>query len=78
MLFLHSTGDEVIPISEGRRLYDAARGAKTFVEVEGGHWSAIERSAPAFDRPSARSSRPMVPGRCSEAAGCDMLADSGR
>ena len=49
MLFLHSTGDEVIPISEGRRLYDAARGAKTFVEVEGGHWSAIERSAPAFD-----------------------------
>ena len=49
MLFLHSTGDEVIPISEGRRLYEAVRGAKTFVEVEGGHWSAIERSAPAFD-----------------------------
>ena len=41
--------DEVIPVSEGRRLYGAARGAKTFVEVEGGHWSAIERSAPAFD-----------------------------
>ena len=49
VLFLHSTADEVIPVSEGRRLYDAARGAKTFVEVEGGHWSAIERSAPAFD-----------------------------
>lgn len=49
VLFLHGKTDEVIPVSEGRRLYDAARGAKTFVEIEGGHWSAIERSAPAFD-----------------------------
>ena len=49
ILFLHGKGDEVIPVSEGRRLHDAARGAKTFVEVEGGHWSAVERSAPAFD-----------------------------
>jgi fermentation-respiration switch protein FrsA (DUF1100 family) len=49
VLFLHGKADEVIPVSEGRRLHDAARGAKTFVEVEGGHWSAIERSAPAFE-----------------------------
>jgi fermentation-respiration switch protein FrsA (DUF1100 family) len=49
MLFLHSTADEVIPVSEGRRLFEAARGAKMFVEVQGGHWSAIERSAAAFD-----------------------------
>ena len=49
VLFLHSTADEVIPVSEGRRLYEAARGAKMFVEVQGGHSSAIERSAPAYE-----------------------------
>ena len=50
MLFLHSTTDEVIPLSEGRRLYEAARGAKMFVEVEGSHLTAIERSGPQFER----------------------------
>ena len=40
MLFLHSPEDAVIPISEGRRLSDAARGDKTFVEVRGGHVDA--------------------------------------
>jgi uncharacterized protein len=40
MLFLHSPEDAVIPIAEGRRLYDAARGDKTFVEVHGGHVNA--------------------------------------
>jgi uncharacterized protein len=43
MLFLHSPADEVIPIAEGRRLYDAARGEKTFVAVRGGHFDAIAR-----------------------------------
>lgn len=36
-LFLHSPEDAVIPIAEGRRLYEAAPGEKTFVEVRGGH-----------------------------------------
>jgi hypothetical protein len=40
MLFLHSPEDAVIPIAEGRKLYDAARGDKTFVEVRGGHVNA--------------------------------------
>jgi uncharacterized protein len=40
LLFLHSPEDAVIPISEGRRLYEAARGDKTFVEVRGGHVNA--------------------------------------
>jgi len=40
ILFLHSPEDAVIPIAEGRRLYDAARGEKTFVEVRGGHVDA--------------------------------------
>jgi len=49
VLFLHSTADEVIPVAEGRRLYQAARGAKMFVEVNGTHLSAIERSASEFE-----------------------------
>jgi uncharacterized protein len=40
ILFLHSPEDAVIPIAEGRRLYEAARGEKTFVEVRGGHVNA--------------------------------------
>ena len=49
MLFLHSSTDEVIPIAEGRRLFEAARGAKMFVEVQGGHVSAIDIDAPRFE-----------------------------
>lgn len=37
MLFLHSPTDTVIPIEEGRRLYDAAPEPKQFVEISGGH-----------------------------------------
>jgi pimeloyl-ACP methyl ester carboxylesterase len=48
VLFLHSATDEVIPIAEGRRLYEAARGAKMFVEVRGTHLSAIDRSSNEF------------------------------
>jgi fermentation-respiration switch protein FrsA (DUF1100 family) len=40
LLFLHSPEDGVIPIAEGRRLYEAATGDKTFVEVRGGHVDA--------------------------------------
>ena len=40
ILFLHSPEDGVIPIAEGRRLYEAAPGDKTFVEVRGGHVDA--------------------------------------
>jgi hypothetical protein len=47
VLFLHSPEDIVIPIAEGRRLFDAAAPPKTFVEVAGGHVSASEKD-PAF------------------------------
>jgi fermentation-respiration switch protein FrsA (DUF1100 family) len=40
ILFLHSPEDAVIPISEARLLFDAARGDKTFVEVRGDHANA--------------------------------------
>lgn len=48
ILFLHSPEDRVIPIAEGRRLYDAAPEPKTFVEVRGGHVHASEVDAPVF------------------------------
>jgi fermentation-respiration switch protein FrsA (DUF1100 family) len=49
ILFLHGDSDEVVPITEGRRLYDAAGGAKAFVEVRGGHVNAIELDAARFE-----------------------------
>jgi len=48
MLFLHSPEDTVIPIGEGRRLYDAATAPKTFVEVRGGHIYASQVDAREF------------------------------
>ncbi len=48
MLFLHSPEDTIIPIREGRRLFDAARSPKSFVEVRGGHVYASERDTAVF------------------------------
>jgi uncharacterized protein len=50
MLFLHSANDEVIPIAEGRRLFEAARGTKMFVELRGGHMSAIESDPGQYEQ----------------------------
>jgi hypothetical protein len=47
-LFLHSPEDAVIPIAQGRRLFEAAGGQKTFVEVRGGHVQASEVDAVRF------------------------------
>lgn len=41
-LFLHANRDDVIPLAHGRRLFDAARPPKTFVELEGGHGDAFD------------------------------------
>ena len=49
MLFLHSPEDTIIPIDEGRRLYEAARAPKRFVEVRGGHIYANDVDRAAFD-----------------------------
>jgi uncharacterized protein len=48
LLFLHSPEDAVIPIAEGRRLYEAAPGDKTFVEVRGGHVDATTADTERF------------------------------
>jgi fermentation-respiration switch protein FrsA (DUF1100 family) len=49
MLFLHSPEDDIIPIGEGRRLFDAARAPKRFVEVRGGHIYANTVDRAAFE-----------------------------
>jgi uncharacterized protein len=48
MLFLHSPEDDVIPMVEGRRLFDAAPSPKRFVEVRGGHIEASEIDRDVF------------------------------
>lgn len=37
LLILHSARDDIIPYSHGRRLFEAAREPKTFLEIDGGH-----------------------------------------
>ena len=48
VLFLHSPEDDTIPISEGRRLFNAALQPKQFVEVIGGHKNACEKDPHFF------------------------------
>jgi dipeptidyl aminopeptidase/acylaminoacyl peptidase len=48
VLFLHSPEDRMIPIAEGRRLFEAAAAPRTFVEVRGGHVDASEVDRDAF------------------------------
>ena len=47
-LFLHAIDDQVVPISEARRLFEAARSEKRFVELRGGHAGIIAAEASAF------------------------------
>ncbi len=37
LLVIHSRNDDIIPFVHGRRLFDAARPPKQFLEIEGGH-----------------------------------------
>jgi fermentation-respiration switch protein FrsA (DUF1100 family) len=48
LLFLHSPEDDVIPLGEGRRLFERAREPKRFVEVRGGHIDANHVDGAAF------------------------------
>jgi fermentation-respiration switch protein FrsA (DUF1100 family) len=48
ILFLHSPDDTIIPFREGRRLFEAARPPKTFVEIRGGHVEASEIDRDVF------------------------------
>jgi fermentation-respiration switch protein FrsA (DUF1100 family) len=44
VLVIHSQDDEVIPLELGRRLFDAAIGEKSFIDIEGSHNSGVEVS----------------------------------
>ena len=48
MLFLHSPEDAIIPYAQGRRLFEAARPPKRFVDVRGGHIDANEVDQAVF------------------------------
>jgi uncharacterized protein len=48
LLFLHSPEDDIIPLGEGRRLYEKANGPKRFVEVKGGHIYPHEQDRAVF------------------------------
>jgi fermentation-respiration switch protein FrsA (DUF1100 family) len=48
LLFLHSPEDTIVPIAEGRRLFEAAAPPKQFVEVTGGHVYASEKDPRFF------------------------------
>lgn len=37
VLVIHSRNDDIIPATHGRRLFEAARPPKKFIEIEGGH-----------------------------------------
>ena len=43
-LCIHSQNDEVIPYSQGRRVYEAAASEKTFLEIHGDHNTGFEQS----------------------------------
>ena len=43
-LVIHSPKDEVVPYRQGRRIYEAAAGEKTFLEIQGDHNSGFMQS----------------------------------
>ena len=47
-LFLHGTDDRLIPLVNGRRLYEAATAPKQFVETPGGHNTAGFTHSPTY------------------------------
>ncbi|MBI5239778.1 MAG: alpha/beta hydrolase [Elusimicrobia bacterium] len=50
LLVMHSPEDEIVPFAMGRRLYEAAPGPKTFMELRGGHNDGFMDSGPVYER----------------------------
>ena len=51
LLVVHGTRDEVVPVSQGRQLYETAREPKTFFEVKTGrHGTALSDDGGAYRR----------------------------
>jgi fermentation-respiration switch protein FrsA (DUF1100 family) len=48
LLVVHSSGDRLVPIEFGRRVFDAGRQPKTFLEITGGHSSGFRSSGKVY------------------------------
>ena len=48
-LFIHSFDDEIVPISLGKKLFDAAQEPKVFLEIQGSHNDGYRESKGAYD-----------------------------
>ena len=60
-LFLHSREDTVIPYAHGRRLFEAARAPKRFVDVKGGHEDAFRIDKAVYAGAIAQLFREVMP-----------------
>ena len=47
-LIIHSANDEIVPFSQGKRLFDAAAEPKSFLEIRGGHNTAFRDSMKVY------------------------------
>ena len=50
LLMLHSPEDEIVPIALGRKIFEAAREPKTFVQLRGDHNTGFILSQPGYER----------------------------
>jgi fermentation-respiration switch protein FrsA (DUF1100 family) len=50
LLEIHSPKDEIIPFELGRKVYEAAREPKTFLEISGDHNDGFMNSQPGYER----------------------------
>ena len=66
LLFIHSPGDEIIPIQLGENLFEAAPEPKTFVQIDGDHNSGFIVSLEKYENSlrtfldSIKTSSPVV------------------
>lgn len=49
VLVIHSTGDDIIPFAHGRRLFEAAKEPKEFLEITGTHNDGFVTSAKIYE-----------------------------
>ena len=47
---IHGQQDELIPFAHGRRLFDAGKGRRFFLEVAGGHGDWFDHSQLPYER----------------------------
>ena len=48
VLVIHSVADDIVPYAQGRKLYDAAREPKSFLEISGDHNNGFLQSGQIY------------------------------